>query len=165
MKQHRGRFYGLFFYEVQMKIPRLGSKFKVTIQDAIFTVVPLTYEKKAEMGNFTKIVAGREIVDTQKVSHFLIKHSIKSLEGVTDLDGEKYELEFDGDCLTDNCASEIGQMLIASEIQLACMAVSGGHYDKVINPINGETLDGIKVEYIKKKKEDKAVGAEPIEGK
>lgn len=143
-----------------MKIPRLGSKFKVTIQDAIFTVEPLSYEKKAEMGNFTRILAGKEIVDTRKVAHFMIKHSVKAIEGVYDLDNEKYELEFDGDCLSDNCASEIGLMLISAELQLACMSVASGNYENVINPVNGEVLEGIKIEYVKKKKEE-----EPKEGK
>lgn len=146
-----------------MKIPRLGSKFKISIQDVTFIVEPLSYEKKAEMGNFTRILAGKEIVDTRKVAHYMIKHSVKGIEGVYDLDNEKYELEFEGDCLSDNCASEIGLMLISAELQLACMSVASGNFDKVINPVNGETLEGIKVEYIKKKKDD--VKEEPKEGK
>lgn len=106
-----------------MKLTRLSDRMKLKIGEVVFTIAPVSYFVKKEIGECTKIEGGEQVFDLSKAQHLYIKHALKKVEGIEDYEGNPYELEFDGDVLTDDCISELFYMEQREEFLTACWAV------------------------------------------
>ena len=133
------------------KILRLTDRIKITIEEITFTISPLSHQKKLELANCTKIVDGENVYDLFKAQTLYLKNCLKDIEGVEGFDGEKYELEFDGDELTDDCLSEVLNLEQRHMLTSASWQLLNG-YKELLDPITGEKLDGVSVEVVSKGK-------------
>lgn len=139
-----------------MKIIRASDKVKIKIGDISVTVQPLSYAKRIEQGNFVKIEDGKEKHDyTSQLIH-VVKNSVKDIDGVQDASGEKIVLEFDGDSLTDDCASDVIGILESVSGMYKNISVLAGSAGKdigqIYDPETGKALDGAEIQVLPKTK-------------
>lgn len=90
-----------------MKILTLKDRIKLSIKKIEFTLKPLSQLERNSINSHKKSVSGATEDDILMSSFAYIKHAVVGIKGVKTYSGDEYELEFDGDYLTDDCASEI----------------------------------------------------------
>jgi len=138
-----------------MKIARLTDRFKIKLEGVTVMVAPLSGRQKLEMTSMIKQREdGKLYIDKAAQEHYLIKHSIKAIEGLQDYDGKDYILYFDGDSLSDNCSEEVLGFLVNTYFTTANTQAMNGIFGDVINPISGESIKGIEVERVVKASEE-----------
>lgn len=103
-----------------MKLARLSDRIKLKIGEVTFTIAPVSYFVKKEIGECSRVDGGEQVFDLGKAQYLYIKHALKGIEGINDWDGNAYELKFVGDCLTDDCLSELFYMEQKEEFLTAC---------------------------------------------
>lgn len=139
-----------------MRIARLEDKFKISLGEVVVTVSPLSGRQKIEMTSMIKQTPeGKFIIDKAAQELYLVKHSVKEIFGLKDLDEKDYELHFDGKSLSDDCAEEVLGFLVNTMFTFANTQAMSGVFGDVVNPFNGEKLDGIKVERLVKEGDEK----------
>lgn len=119
---------------------RIKDTFDVKIGDVVFKISPLDYKVKADMQ--ANVLAGKPM----SAAILALKHSVKSVEGLTLEDGSPYELSKDEDGSLDNDA--INDLLnIPESAKLNVIAISlihGMPQGEFVDPETGKPLDGVK---------------------
>jgi hypothetical protein len=132
-----------------MKIARLTDRFKIKLEGVTVIVAPLSGRQKLEMTSMIKQGDnGKLYIDKIAQELYLIKHSIKGIEGLNDLDDNEYKLDFEGETLSDECAEEILGFLVNTYFTVANTQILSGIMGEVISPITGEAIKGITVEKV-----------------
>lgn len=140
-----------------MKIVRLNERFKINLDGIIVTVSPMSGSQKIEMTSLVKQgVGGKLVIDRAAQEHYLIKHTVKAIEGLKDLEDKDYQLEFQNGTgtLTDECAEEVLSFMANTYFTWAHSQAMSGHYGKVKNPFNDQDLEGVTVERLIKKEDE-----------
>jgi hypothetical protein len=138
-----------------MKIARLTDRFKIKLEGVTITVAPLSGRQKLEMTSMIKQHEnGKLYIDKASQEHFLVKYSIKEVEGLKDYDGKDYVLDFHSDSLSDDCAEEVLSFLVNTYFTVANTQIISGLFGEVINPITGKAIKGISVERVEKLSEE-----------
>jgi len=133
------------------KILRLSDRIKLTIGEVVFTLAPLNHFQKIELANCTTVKNGEDHYDLLRAQALYIKYSIKGIDGLECYDGEKYELEFMNDELTDECVSEILSLEQRSKLTTSAWQLLNG-VKELTDPITGEKLEGVELEVTSKGK-------------
>ena len=129
------------------KILKMSDRINLAIGGVTFTLAPLNYLQKQELAGCTKMIGGEEHYDLVKAQALYIKYSLKKVAGIEGFDGKEYELEFNGDYLTDDCVSEILNLEIKDKLTTAAWQLLNGVRD-LKNPIDGEPLEGVEMEIV-----------------
>lgn len=141
-----------------MKIARLGERFKVKLGEISVTISPLSGSQKIEMTSMVKQNKdGKLVVDRANQELYLVKHSVKAIEGLKDLDDKEYQIrttEGSG-VLTDECAEEVLSFLANTWFSVAVPQMMRGLFGEVINPLSGLAVEGVFVERIIPKDDEK----------
>ena len=127
------------------KILRLSDRINLKIGDVTFMLAPLNHFQKIELSNCTTIKNGEEHYDLLRAQALYLKYAIKDVNGIECYNGEKYELEFNNDELTDNCVSEILSLDQRSKLTSSCWQLLNG-IKELVDPVTGEKLEGVKLE-------------------
>jgi hypothetical protein len=139
-----------------MRIARKEDRFKIDLNGVEITVSALNGRKKLEMTSMIKQDQnGRFIIDKPSQEFFLVKHSIKDIKGLKDLDDQDYVLSFDGDVLTDECAEEVLGYLVNTWFTTANTQALSGLFGEVVSPLDGKPIKGISVQREVKVSEEK----------
>lgn len=133
------------------KILRLSDRVKLKIGEITFTIAPLSYMQKQELGSCTRIVKGEEVFDLLKSQALYIKYALKDIDGVVDYNGEKYELSFEGDILTDDCVSEVMSLEENEKFSSVYWQILNG-LKEVVDPVSGEKMEGVELKVVSEKK-------------
>ena len=128
-------------------ILRMTDRINLKIDEVTFIIAPLSYQRKQELASCTKIVNGEEHFDLLKSQALYIKYSLKDVKGITDVDGKDYELQFEGDCLTDDCVSEILSLEQREKLNIASWQLLNGLND-LKDPVTGDKLEGVELEVL-----------------
>ena len=128
-----------------VNILRLSDRVKISMGKVIFILAPLSNDKKREVVSCTTMQGGTSVFDYAQAQHLYIKHSLKEIKGITTYDGEEYELEFEGDSLTDECVSDIFTVPQKGDLVTCAWQILSGIPDKVLND-DGKPLKGVKLE-------------------
>lgn len=128
-----------------MKILRLTDRFEIKMGEISVEVSPLSGKEKVELAGFSSWKEGKIHVDKPRQEHFVIKHTVKNITGVTDIQGKPYELTFDKDALTDECADEVLSFLASTWFTYATLQLANSGPGKVINPVTNEPLEGVEI--------------------
>lgn len=121
-----------------MKILRLKDRLKITVGDVKFWISPINAIQKKEIAGCTKMQGGKETFDLFAAQMLYLKYGLKKIEGIKDYNDKDYELEFDGDYLSDESVSEIMTLECSPKFLEAAWSVFNG--------ITGEKIEGAKVE-------------------
>lgn len=100
---------------------------------------------------------GKLVVDRANQELYLVKHSVKAIEGLKDLDDKEYQIrttEGSG-VLTDECAEEVLSFLANTWFSVAVPQMMRGLFGEVINPLSGLAVEGVFVERIIPKDDEK----------
>jgi hypothetical protein len=141
-----------------MRIAKLDDRFKIKLGDITVVVSPLSGRQKIEMTSMIRQgEGGKFFIDKPSQEHYLIKHSVKGIEGLKDFDDSDYQLKFseNGKHLTDDCAEELLGFLANTMFTYANTQAVGGVFGDVMNPFSGEKLEGISVERVTKEVDEK----------
>jgi len=125
-----------------MNIPRMTDRMNIKIGEVVFTISPVNYFVKKEIGEASKIVGGEQTFDLGLAQYIYIKHALKSVSGLIDSDGNEYRLSFEGDTLTDECISELFYMEQREQFLTACWALLNEFSEKKV--IQGVALDLVR---------------------
>lgn len=126
-----------------------SDRFKCKIEDAVFTLSTIEYEKSKEIAECTFIEAGEQRQDIVKAMKLTMKYSIRGIEGVQGMDGKPYPFKWDeSGYLEDKHVNIIFNNSVADKLYVAINAVKRGDLGKV-ETANGDELD-IEVEYLGK---------------
>lgn len=135
-----------------VKLPRMKDRIHLKIDSVTFVFAPLSRFHKKEMNQHTNTVNGETVTDLFETQCLYIKHGLKEIKGITDYDGNDYELEFEGESLTDDCVSEL-LMLPQKEKMMTCAWQFLNEIpDKLVDLSTGKTLKGAKLEVKASKK-------------
>ena len=129
------------------KVLRMGDRIKIKVGKVEFVIAPLNQFHKIEVAECTKITrSGEEIFDLIRAQTLLVRYGLKEVNGITDVSGDAYKLEFEGDALTDDCVSEVFTIKEKAQYVTAAFQCLNELPDKLINPLNGEKLEGVELE-------------------
>ena len=129
-----------------MRIYKRTDRIPVKIGELTVKIAPLSLEQKAEVS--TKLISGRVKGESKDLLHatmLAIKYAVKSIDGLTDGDDKPYQLQFDGELLTDECASELMNMSISGKVQSVCLALINNIPDEFTDFVTGQKLDGVEI--------------------
>ena len=126
------------------KILKMSDRINLTVGDITFVIAPLNYLRKQELASCTKIVKGEEHYDLLKSQALYIKYALKDIKGLEDYEGNEYKLSFEGDCLTDDCVSEILNLEEKEKLTIAAWQLLNG-IKELVDPVTGEKLEGIEL--------------------
>lgn len=139
-----------------MKILRLSERFKIDLEGVIVTIAPLSGSQKLEMTSMVRQNDdGKFYIDKNKQELFLVKHSVKEISGLKDMDDQEYSLEFNGDKLADDCAEEVLGFLVNTMFTYANTQAMKGLFGEVLNPFSGEVIKGVTIERVIKEGDEK----------
>jgi len=127
------------------KILRLSDRINLKIGDVTFVIAPLNHFQKIELSNCTTIKNGEEHYDLLRAQALYLKYAVKDVNGIECYNGEKYELEFNNDELTDNCVSEILSLDQRSKLTTSAWQILNG-IKELVDPVTGEKLEGVELE-------------------
>lgn len=105
---------------------RMKDRVKIDIGDISFYLAPMNRLQKQEISNCRKTVAGEDELDLTESQALYMKYSIKDVKGLTNYDGSPYELEFEGDYLTDDCVSEILNLEVTQDLIVSAWRIYNG---------------------------------------
>ena len=122
-----------------MVVYRKSDRIKLKFKDLVVSIAPLSFaEKSAVHDAISK--------DPLKGSIEALKYCLKDIEGLTLADGSKYELEFEGDKLTDNVIDDLTNIEGIDELYIVALnMLNAVPKDSFINPATGEPLEGIEI--------------------
>lgn len=125
------------------KVYKTTDKIKVVVDDLTVEISPLSFEVKSDIQ--ASILSGGEmgVVNAAKMA---IKHSVKTIDGLENPDGSKYELEFDGNCLADSCVDDILNIDEDDKLSLVCTSLLNGIPQKFVDPQTKKPIKGIHIE-------------------
>lgn len=139
-----------------MKILRLSERFKIDLEGVVVTIAPLSGSQKLEMTSMVRQNDdGKFYIDKNKQELFLVKHSVKEISGLKDMDEKDYALEFEGSHLTNECAEEVLGFLVNTMFTFANTQAMKGLFGEVINPFSGESIKGVSIERVIKEGDEK----------
>lgn len=93
------------------KIYRITDRIRLQIGDIVCSIAPLTYHQKADVfAMMTEAQRNNDIVKLNQAVYKTIQFSLKDIHGVEDSDGKPYQLQFDGELLSDECLDDLLRM-------------------------------------------------------
>jgi hypothetical protein len=122
-----------------MKIYSLNDRITVKVGELTFKLAPLSYKQKIEIQNIFK-----ESKDAEG-SILCLKYSVKDVEGIETLNGEKYNLSFDESGLTDTCLNDLLNIELSPKLMIACATLVNGIPQEIVHPVTGKPLEGVKI--------------------
>lgn len=139
-----------------MRITRLEDRFRVKLDEVELVIAPLSGRQKLEMTSMIRQnEKGQFLIDKPSQEHYLVKHSVKAISGLKDIDEQDYKLEFDGNHLSDKCAEELLSFLANTFFSVAATQALRGAFGEVTNPYNGQKVTGVEVARIVKEEDEK----------
>lgn len=93
----------------------MKDRIKVDIGEVSLVLKPLNQMEQGVVNSHRTIDEGETTQDLIMTAFSYVKHSLKELTGVKTHSGEDYKLEFEGNYLTDDCASEVMTLNLGAE--------------------------------------------------
>jgi hypothetical protein len=134
------------------RIYKRSDRIKVRIDNITVTLAPLSFDQKTEAQDLmAKGTAKSDIRMLSKGIATLVKYAVKNIEGVEDGEGKPYQLEFDGDSLSDSCIDDLLNLEIQEKLQSTCLSLCQG-IPKQILDAKGNPVAGVELIQEKKRK-------------
>lgn len=127
-----------------MRVYSTKDRIKIKMDDVVVSISPLTYEQKKVVQEMLVKAQGKESL-YMDASYTAIRFAVKDISGLTNANGEKYELEFEENILTEGCMDDLLNIEITSRMNAICMALVNGMPDCIINPETGEKMEGVEI--------------------
>ena len=140
------------------RIYRTSDIIKIEVDGLKIGVSPLTFDQKMIA---QALVMNGDVTSAMKGAAYAVKCALKSIEGLTDADGQEYALSFNNNMLSDECWDDIQNIEQATKLTLVSLNLLAGMPKEFTDPNNGKRLEGvsiIKTEGSKAKKTQRTPG-------
>lgn len=125
---------------------RVSDRIEIKVHDVTFKVSPLTRKQKIDVIQCTFNKESDSYTNLEEMIFRLVRYTVKEVTGgLEDVDGKKYELEMDGDVLSEDCVNDLLNLQIGKEIRLIGQQLAKGIPDMFTDPETGEKLDGVEI--------------------
>lgn len=125
-----------------VKIYKTTDRIPVKIDSLKFSLSPLTFEQKSEIQ--AELLTGSPL-SVVKAAKLAVKYAVKGLDGVQTADGEKYELEFEGEVLAENCVDDLLNIDQDDKLSFVCTTLLNGIPKDFLDPNTGEKMQGVSI--------------------
>jgi hypothetical protein len=128
-----------------MRIYKRSDRIKVKIEDITVTLAPLSFDQKSEAQEM--ISRGTVKQDLRLLSKGIaqmVKYSVKKVDGLEDAEGNPYQLDFDGDSLSDSCLDDLLNLEVQEKLQSACLSLLRGIPREIVDS-HGKPIQGVEV--------------------
>lgn len=129
-----------------IRLPKMKNRIHLTIGEVEFVMAPLSLSQKYEITQATNIVNGEMVQNLFKSQCLYLKYGLKDIVGIEDYDGNKYELDFQDDILTDDCVSELLMLPIFEKMISAAFQFLNSIPDELKDFSTGKKLKGATLE-------------------
>lgn len=126
-----------------VRIYKTTDKIPVKIDSLTFEISPLTFEVKS---NIQASLLDGNPLSIVRAAKDAIKHSVKSVKGVEDANGNPYELEFEDGALTEDCVNDLLNIDQDDKLSLVCTSLLNGIPKNFVDPSTGKKIEGISIE-------------------
>lgn len=127
------------------RIYKRSDRIKVKIDEVTVTIAPLSLDQKTEAQSLMalgKINRDYNLITKGIIS--LIKSAVKSIDGLENADGSKYQLTFNGDLLSDESIDDLFNIELHKKLVMVCsslvVSIPTQFVDETGQPIEGVTL-------------------------
>ena len=134
---------------------RKSDRVKVKIDELELEMAPLSFAAKMEINEVLIGASENDLGASMKASRIAMKHAIKSIKGIECLDGSKYELELEGDLLSDECVDDLLNLEHCPKLMIASTSFLKDIPTEIVDPSTGKKLEGVEVKLPKGKKKTK----------
>jgi len=114
-----------------MKVLRKTDRVKFKIDEVEFTIAPLSYRDRIELSTSVKSASGEVVSNYLEQTLMMIKKCLKNISGLKDHDDKDYNLDFDGEELTNDCSDELLMCFQNSKAITALVQSSMGNIEGV----------------------------------
>lgn len=111
------------------------------------SIRPLTYHEKSEISQM--MVDGK----VGKAAIEAVKVAVKDIKGVKDTKGNEYQLDFEGDKLSENTIDDLMNLEHSKKLILVCLNLLSTVPEEFIDDNTGKPIEGVSI--IKEKKSRK----------
>lgn len=125
------------------KIYRTTDRIPVKIDDIVIEIAPLSFEVKS---NIQANLINGDTLGIVKAAKLAIQHGVKNVKGVENADGSEYSLDFENDCLTEQCVDDLLNIDQDNKISFVCTKLLEGIPKEFVDPQTGKKIEGIKIE-------------------
>lgn len=129
------------------KIFKRTDRIPVRINEVVVHIAPLSIDQKVEIQDAA--IKGRAKGDIKELTRSVtlaMKYAIKKIEGIEDSDGKPYQLQFDGENLSDECLVDLMNLEITDKLSSVCVKFMQG-IPSEFTDASGNKLEG--VEFVK----------------
>lgn len=131
------------------KIYRTSDRIKIKVggdDGIILTVSPLNQHQKTEIQqHLIKSQITKDPTSATLGVTLALKYAVKAIEGIEDMDGNKYQLALQDGMLTDDCVQDLLNMELIGPVMMVCSALSNGVPKKFMNSITGKELPDVEI--------------------
>jgi hypothetical protein len=127
------------------RIYKRSDRVTIKIDDVLIKVAPLSLDQKAEVQQAMLLGKSKgNIREATRAMSLAVKYGVKSMEGLVDSDNKPYELQFDGENLSDECVEDLFNLEITDKLVMVCINL----VNKVPNDFTdaqGNKLEGVEL--------------------
>ncbi len=128
------------------RIYRTSDRIPVKVDDITVTIAPLTFAQKTELQTIM-LSAAKDPMNAVKGARLAIKFAVKSVAGLEDVNGDKYEVALDSEgLLTDECVDELLNLQEQPKLIALCTQLIGGMPKGIMDPSTGKDMVGVSFE-------------------
>lgn len=122
-----------------MKIYTMADRLTVKIGELTFKLAPLSYKQKTEIRGLYTI--GKK----EDAAILTMKYSIKDVDGLETISGEKFKLSFDENGLSEESLDNLLNSMEAPKLILACANLMDAIPNVMVVPGTDKPLEGVKI--------------------
>ena len=127
-----------------VKLYRTTDKVPIKIDKIKFYISPLQYSHKEEI-QAELLKAQSDPMAVVRAAKLSIQYSVKGVDGVENVDGSKFELEFENEVLTEQSVSDLLNIDQDDKLSFVCTSFLNGIPKDFIDPVTGEKLKGVSI--------------------
>lgn len=126
-----------------VKIYRTTDRIPVKIGSITVDVSPLSFEQKADI---QAMLMDNNPISIVKAAKQAVKYAVKGISGVKLSDGTNYELDFEGEVLSESCVDDLLNIDQDQKISLVCTTLLNGIPKEFVDPQTGKKIEGISIQ-------------------
>lgn len=128
-----------------MKLYRLSDRITVDINGVKVQLSPLTFAQKTEIQQHMFKAAKGDVVASLDGAKLAVAYSLKAIDGVEDMAGNKYELRHENGTVTQECLEELFNSEMAGQLVTVCVSLLASIPKEFIDPNTGRPLEGVSI--------------------
>lgn len=122
----RTKYLSASYKSMALKVYRVTDRIPIRIGEVTVKLGPLHQWQKQELSSFQLMDEGHQVEELAKANFYLIKASVKHVEGIEYATGGVFKCEFEDDTcsmLTDECANELLTTELKESLVVSCYAI------------------------------------------